>query len=103
MGLGVSAVAGLFYVVTWEIYFELAGDAFIEGYMAGQIENRRESGATAAELAAYEASLQESMALYAQRWFRMPISFTEIFPVGVLVSLVSAAILRNPRVLPRRA
>lgn len=103
VGLGVSAVAGLFYVVTWEIYFELAGDTFIEGYMAGQIETRRENGATAAELVAYEASLEESMALYAQRWFRMPISFTEIFPVGVLVSLVSAAILRNPRVLPRRA
>jgi len=33
----------------------------------------------------------------------MPITFTEIFPVGVLVSLVSAALLRNPRFLPARA
>ena len=29
-------------------------------------------------------------------------TFIEIFPVGVLVSLLSAAILRNPRVLPAR-
>src|SRR3546814_12654255 len=34
--------------------------------------------------------------------FRLPMTFVEIFPVGVLVSLVSAAVLRNPRVLPAR-
>jgi len=102
-GLGVAAIAGLFYVVTWEIYFQMSGGAFMDAYMAGQIEARRESGATAAELAAYETSLRDSMALYAHWWFRMPVTFTEIFPVGVLVSLVFAAILRNPRVLPQRA
>jgi hypothetical protein len=40
---------------------------------------------------------------YANPLFRLPMTFAEIFPVGVLVSLVSAAILRNPRVLPARA
>jgi hypothetical protein len=29
-------------------------------------------------------------------------TFAEIFPGGVLVSLVSALVLRNPRVLPPR-
>jgi hypothetical protein len=29
-------------------------------------------------------------------------TFVEIFPVGVLVSLVSVALLRNPRFLPAR-
>jgi hypothetical protein len=32
--------------------------------------------------------------------FRMPMTFVEIFPVGLLVALVSAALLRNPRLLP---
>jgi hypothetical protein len=39
---------------------------------------------------------------YANPLFRLPMTFAEIFPVGVLVSLISAAILRNPRVLPAR-
>ena len=29
-------------------------------------------------------------------------TFAEIFPVGLLVSLITAAVLRNPRVLPAR-
>ncbi len=29
-------------------------------------------------------------------------TFMEIFPVGLLISLISAAVLRNPRVLPAR-
>ncbi len=40
--------------------------------------------------------------MYAKPWYRMPMTFAEIFPVGILVSLVSAALLRNPRFLPAR-
>ena len=75
----------------------------LQEHVTAQIDGQRERGLTAGELAAYETSLRQSMALYANWWFRMPVTFTEIFPVGVLVSLVSAAILRNPNVLPRRA
>ena len=33
----------------------------------------------------------------------MPMTFIEMFPVGLLISLITAAILRNSRVLPARA
>jgi hypothetical protein len=33
----------------------------------------------------------------------MSMTFAEIFPVGLLVALASAALLRNPRFLPARA
>ncbi|MBA8886352.1 hypothetical protein FHW12_000543 [Dokdonella fugitiva] len=39
---------------------------------------------------------------YANPFYRLPMTFAEIFPVGVLVSLVSAALLRNPRFLAQR-
>ena len=40
---------------------------------------------------------------YANPLFRLPITFVEMFPIGVLISLVSAAVLRNSRFLPARA
>jgi hypothetical protein len=39
---------------------------------------------------------------YANPMYRLPMTFVEIFPVGVLVSLVSAGLLRNSRFLPFR-
>ena len=40
---------------------------------------------------------------YANPLFRLPMTFIEIFPVGLLVALVSAALLRNPSFLPARS
>jgi hypothetical protein len=40
--------------------------------------------------------------MYSNPLYRLPITFVEMFPVGVLISLISAAVLRNSRVLPAR-
>jgi hypothetical protein len=40
--------------------------------------------------------------MYRNPLFRLPMTFIEIFPVGLLIALISAAILRNPRILPAR-
>jgi hypothetical protein len=101
LGLGVSAVAGLFYVIGWEAALAITDKDFIGVYTAQMIEQKRAAGATAAELARYAAEMQEFRRQYANPLYRMPITFTEIFPVGLLVSLVSAALLRNPRFLAK--
>ena len=43
------------------------------------------------------AEAQAFEAMYRNPLVRMPMTFVEIFPVGVLVSLVSALALRRPR------
>jgi len=101
-GLGVAAVAAIFYVVAWEVYFNATDRAFMDAYVNGQIAAREAAGASAEELAAFEASTREMAALYGNWWFRVPMTFVEIFPVGALVSLVSAGLLRNRKLLPRR-
>ena len=50
----------------------------------------------------HSAEMDQFAVQYENPLFRLPMTFAEIFPVGVLVSLVSALVLRNPRVLPAR-
>ena len=102
-GLGISAVAGVIYVIGWEITLAVTDFAFIDSYSTAAVESARAKGASAAEIEALAARMDEFRRQYANPLFRMPVTFIEIFPVGVLVSLISAALLRNSRFLPARA
>jgi hypothetical protein len=57
---------------------------------------------SAAKIAALAAEMLSFAAQYANTLCRLAMTFTEILPVGVLVSLVSAALLRNDRLVPAR-
>lgn len=102
LGLGflIALLASLFYVFTWEAYTALSGGTWMADYMAATIETRREAGASPEEIAALAAQMESFAEQYANWWFRMPVTLSEILPVGLIVALVSAGLLRNPRFLP---
>ncbi|HET6432677.1 DUF4199 domain-containing protein [Dyella sp.] len=102
MGLAISLVASLFYVVAWEIAQATVVHDFAAQYASSVIAHATAKGADTAEVARLTARMEAFKAQYANPLYRVPMTFAEIFPVGVLVSLVSAAILRNPRVLSAR-
>jgi len=102
IGLGVSFVASVFYVVAWEAAVAITQIDFGAAYGHALIEQRRAAGASADDLAKLTAEMQQFAKDYTNPFYRMPMTFTEIFPVGVLVSLVSAALLRNSRFLANR-
>lgn len=102
IGLGISVVASVLYVVGWEITLALTNYDFVESYAAAAVEAKRASGASAVEIAAIAAEMADFKVQYMNPWIRMSYSFIEIFPVGLLISLVSAALLRNSRFLPAR-
>jgi hypothetical protein len=101
-GLGISAVAGVIYVIGWEITLVVTDFAFIDSYSTAAVEAARAKGASAADIAAIAAQMDEFRRQYANPFFRLPMTFIEIFPVGILISLISAALLRNSRFLPAR-
>jgi hypothetical protein len=108
LGLGIAAVAGLIYVLGFEIFLATTDPQFLDKYMgdyiAGLARDMQAEGAAPADIQAKVAEIEGMAASYKNNpLFRMAFTFIEIFPVGLLVSLVSAAILRNPRVLPARA
>jgi hypothetical protein len=103
LGLGIALVAGAIYVILWEIYVAASGVDYMAEYQARTLADMQAAGASAEDIAETRAT----MALWGERLhnplWRIPMIFIEIFPVGLIVALVSAALLRNPRLLPARA
>ncbi|GAM97997.1 hypothetical protein U91I_01627 [alpha proteobacterium U9-1i] len=102
IGLGISAVAGVIYVIGWEITLAATNYSFMGAYVEAVIEAERAKGVSEAELEAFIDAMRGFEAQYSNPLIRVPITFIEIFPVGVIISLISAALLRNPRFLPLR-
>ncbi len=95
VGLSITLVACAFYVVTWEIVYWGFIPDFLDHYTAYVIEDLRSEGATQAAIQEKQAEMAEFAELYANPIANVLITFMEVFPVGLLVTLVSAGILRR--------
>lgn len=102
LGAAIAAVAGLIYVAGWEMYLAATGWDFMGDYSRSILDKMRADGASAAAIAAKSAEMQTMAEGYKNPLIRMPMTFAEIFPVGLLMALIAAALLRNPAILPAR-
>jgi hypothetical protein len=100
MGIGISIVAGIIYVAVWEVYMAFTNYTFMDAFVSSYIAKQKAAGVTGAALDKIVAEMEAMKVQYANPLFRMPMTFMEIFPVGFLISLLSAAVLRRSTVLP---
>lgn len=102
VGLGISAIASLVYVIGWEITLALTNYSFAADYAASALQAAEARGASPAEVESMRVQFAEFARSYANPLFRLPMTFVEVFPIGLIISLIAAALLRNPRFLPAR-
>lgn len=95
IGLLITLVASACYVTTWEVIYYWFAPDFPERYAAYMLEEAKEAGATEQELAARAAELARFREMYKNPLINAGITFIEIFPIGFVVTLVSAALLRR--------
>ncbi len=100
VGLGIGLVAALFYILGWEVYMWQTGGTFMADYIAQSVNDMRAAGKSVAEIAKFSAEMGAMAEQYKNPLFRMALTLTEIFPVALLVSIVSAALLRKSSFLP---
>jgi hypothetical protein len=100
MGVGISAVATLGWVIGWEIVLSISEIDFGAMMADMMVEQARARGASEAEIEQAASQADAWATAYANPLVRMPISFIEMFPLGLVVSLISALLLRNRRFLP---
>ncbi|MES2098176.1 MAG: DUF4199 domain-containing protein [Pseudomonadota bacterium] len=102
LGLLIALIAGVAYTLAWEIYLALSHADFLSGWIKAELAKDRASGMSAAALAKEIAKFDAIRAAYANPLIRMGMTFGEVAPVGVLVALASAGLLRFSRFLPAR-
>lgn len=103
VGLGITVISCLFYVASWEvIYFTIMPD-FADKWTASEIEHLHEKGASDAVIAAKRKEMADMKATLDNPLMNAAMTFIEPFPVGLVMTLVSAGILRRPQILSSRA
>lgn len=95
VGILITLITCAVYVIGWEIVYWGFMPDFADKYAAMVLERMREEGATPARLAAEAQKMEQFKQLYKNPFFNVGMTFLEIFPVGLVMTLISAAILRK--------
>jgi hypothetical protein len=95
IGLMITLIASTVYVLVWMIDYYFFIPDFMERYSRHIIDQMRASGASQAELQKQIASSQSMNQLYKNPIVCAAYTYLEILPVGLLVSLVCALVLKR--------
>lgn len=95
IGLLISLVASTFYVTTWVVeYYTLFPD-FMDKYIAISLEKAKESGISAAQLQKKSEEMNSWRETYSTPFGIILFTYMEILPLGILVSLIAALVLKR--------
>ena len=95
VGILTALITCAVYVIGWQIMFYGFMPDFGDKYAAFHLEQLEAGGLSAADLAKETAKMEKFKIWYRNPLFNMGMTFLEVFPVGLIVTLVSAAILRR--------
>ena len=95
VGILITLITCAMYVIAWEItYFNFFPD-FLDHYSAHVLAKMRAAGDSEAAILEKTAQMATMAKYYDNVLFNVGITFMEVFPVGLIMTLVSAAILRR--------
>lgn len=95
VGLYITLISCAIYVLTWMILSNTLMSDFMDKYAAYSLQKLQEAGASATEISQKTAEMEKYKELYKNPLTKAAVTFLEPFPIGLLVTLISAAILRR--------
>lgn len=103
IGFGIAAIATVLYVAAWELYLYYTDYTFMDEYARMTLEQAKEAGKSASEIAAIQKQFDDYRDVYANPLTRMAYTAMEISPVAILIPIISATLLRNSNFMPAKA
>ena len=95
VGICITLISCVFYVATWEVLERTVFPDFMDQYSATMIAKAQASGASAQVVQAKIDEMQRMKVMYANPFYNVLYTFIEPFPVGLVITLISAAVLRK--------
>ena len=95
IGIMIALIASTFYVVTWLIdYFYFVPD-FMEKFSVHELAKLKASGASQVKIDQKTKEMADFARMYKNPFFNAMITYCEILPVGLVVTLISSLILKR--------
>ena len=92
VGLAISLVASTLYVATWMVVSTTLNEDFATQYQEIVVRELEEKGATQEEIDKKVAEYQEFAELYKNPIVKAGVTYMEILPVGLIMSLIGALV-----------
>jgi len=101
VGILITLISSACYVATWEvIYYKFMPD-FTAKYAAHMVERAKASGASQQKLDETQQKAKQFQQMYQNPAVNIALTFMEVFPIGLAVTLISAGILRKRQLTPQ--
>lgn len=95
VGILITLISCICYVIAWEVvYYNFLPD-FVEKYGAYMVEKAKASGASQQTIEATVQEMKNMKTMLDNPLINAAMTFIEPFPVGLIITVVSAAILRK--------
>ena len=95
IGLMIVLIAATMYVVAWLINYYFFIPDFMEKYSAHMVDELKASGASQMEIDKQTKEMANFARMYKNPFFNAMMTYVEILPVGLVVTLLSSFILKR--------
>lgn len=95
VGILISLLSNCFYVATWEVVSYKFMPDFAEKYASQMVEHAKATGASQQKVDETARQAADFVRNYHNPLYKISMTFLEPFPVFLVITLVSAAILRR--------
>ena len=95
IGIMIVLIASTIYVIAWLIdYFYFVPD-YLEKYSAHMVDKLKAGGASQIEIDKQTKEMADFAVMYKNPFFNAMMTYMEILPVGLIVTLISSLILKR--------
>lgn len=95
IGILIALIASTVYVVAWLIAYYFFIPDFMDKYSSHMLAELKAGGASQAEIDAETKEMANFARMYQNPFFNAMMTYAEILPVGLVVTLISSLILKR--------